>query len=224
MGKPVRGYFGSSFRLCENEKIYGLMKAQTLIINRQRQEASWILDDFKRTCEDHESPEWGYYLYLCTLMEREPSYVDRLTMEVEQIFKLHPDNSMLFWVLLFLKEEYYQKPAERLEAIRDWMRYDNSPYFYLEAYYLIWQDPYLLARLGSFEVRYIILDCKMGHYDTDIAIQVAGLISEKKRISSVFIPYLEACYEVKPDDEMLTAVLGISDPQPVLWCKVSSLV
>ena len=45
--------------LCENEKIYGLMKAQTLIINRQRQEASWILDDFKRTCEDHESPEWG---------------------------------------------------------------------------------------------------------------------------------------------------------------------
>lgn len=31
--------------LCENEKIYGLMKAQTLIINRQRQEASWILDD-----------------------------------------------------------------------------------------------------------------------------------------------------------------------------------
>lgn len=41
--------------LCENEKIYGLMKAQTLIINRQRQEASWILDDFKRTCEDHES-------------------------------------------------------------------------------------------------------------------------------------------------------------------------
>ena len=116
--------------LCENEKIYGLMKAQTLIINRQRQEASWILDDFKRTCEDHESPEWGYYLYLCTLMEREPSYVDRLTAEVEQIFKLHPDNSMLFWVLLFLKEEYYQKPAERLEAIRDWMRYDNSPYFF----------------------------------------------------------------------------------------------
>ena len=31
--------------LCENEKIYGLMKAQTLIINRQRQEASWILNN-----------------------------------------------------------------------------------------------------------------------------------------------------------------------------------
>ena len=122
MGKPVGGYFGSSFRFCVRMKDLWTDEAQTLIINRQRQEASWILDDFKRTCEDHESPEWGYYLYLCTLMEREPSYVDRLTTEVEQIFKLHPDNSMLFWVLLFLKEEYYQKPAERLEAIRDWMR------------------------------------------------------------------------------------------------------
>ena len=77
-------------------------------------------------------------------------------------FKLHPDNSMLFWVLLFLKEEYYQKPAERLEAIRDWMRYDNSPYFYLEAYYLIWQDPYLLARLGSFEVRILYWTARWG--------------------------------------------------------------
>lgn len=194
--------------LCENEKIYGLMKAQTLIINRQRQEASWILDDFKRTCEDHESPEWGYYLYLCTLMEREPSYVDRLTAEVEQIFKLHPDNSMLFWVLLFLKEEYYQKPAERLEAIRDWMRYDNSPYFYLEAYYLIWQDPYLLARLGSFEVRILYWTARWGIMTRDIAIQVAGLISEKKEYHPFLYHILEACYEVKPDDEMLTAVLG----------------
>ena len=102
--------------LCENEKIYGLMKAQTLIINRQRQEASWILDDFKRTCEDHESPEWGYYLYLCTLMEREPSYVDRLTAEVEQIFKLHPDNSMLFWVLLFLKRRVLSEAGRKVRS------------------------------------------------------------------------------------------------------------
>lgn len=175
--------------MCENEKIYGLMKAQTLIINRQRQEASWILDDFKRTCEDHESPEWGYYLYLCTLMEREPSYVDRLTTEVEQIFKLHPDNSMLFWVLLFLKEEYYQKPAERLEAIRDWMRYDNSPYFYLEAYYLIWQDPYLLARLGSFEVRILYWTARWGIMITGYSNTGGRAYFRKKRISSVFIPY-----------------------------------
>mgnify|MGYP003214848545 FL=1 len=42
----------------------------------------------------------------------------------------------------------------------------------------------------------------------DIAIQVAGLISEKKEYHPFLYHILEACYEVKPDDEMLTAVLG----------------
>lgn len=68
------------------EPMHRLMKAQALLINRQKQEASWILTDYKRECLDRTTPVWGYYLYLCTLMEREESYVDRLTEEIEQIF------------------------------------------------------------------------------------------------------------------------------------------
>lgn len=64
-----------------DEPMYQLMKAQAKIANKQRQEASWIMEDFKRKYTDHTSPEWGYYLYLCTLVEREPSYVDRVTDE-----------------------------------------------------------------------------------------------------------------------------------------------
>ena len=41
--------------------------------NKQRQEAEWILDDYKRSGTDKSTPQWGYYLYLCTLQEREPS-------------------------------------------------------------------------------------------------------------------------------------------------------
>lgn len=194
--------------LCGDEKIYGLMKAQALIINRQKQEASWILDDFKRKCEDRTSVEWAYYLYLCTLMEREPSYVDRLTAEVEQIFKLHPDSAVLFWVLLFLKEEYYQDPVRRLEVLRDWMKHDNSPYFYLEAYYLIWQNPYLMTRLGTFEIRVLYWAAKWSVMTKDIAVQVIELISEKKEYHPFVYRILEACYEVDPREEMLTAILG----------------
>ena len=51
-------------------EMYALMKAQALIVNRQKQEASWIMEDYKRGCRDRETPEWGYYLYLCTLIER----------------------------------------------------------------------------------------------------------------------------------------------------------
>ena len=56
------------------EPMHLLMKAQCLIINRQRQEAEWILDDFKRDWIDRKAPVWGYYLYIMTLIERGPSY------------------------------------------------------------------------------------------------------------------------------------------------------
>lgn len=72
--------------LMPDEHMYELMKAQAFIINRQRQEAKWILDDFKHSNPDKKSPIWGYYLYLMTLLEREPSYIDNMTHEVELIF------------------------------------------------------------------------------------------------------------------------------------------
>ena len=88
--------------LMPDEHMYELMKAQAFIINRQRQEAKWILDDFKHSNPDKKAPIWGYYLYLMTLLEREPSYVDNMTHEVELIFYENPDSVLLFWVLLFL--------------------------------------------------------------------------------------------------------------------------
>ena len=51
--------------------MYPLMKAQALVINHQKQEAEWILEEFKREWPDHHTPEWGYYLYIMTLLERE---------------------------------------------------------------------------------------------------------------------------------------------------------
>lgn len=69
-----------------DQVMYPLMKAQAPVINHQKQEAEWILEEFKREWPDHHTPEWGYYLYIMTLLEREPAYVDRMTHEIEMIF------------------------------------------------------------------------------------------------------------------------------------------
>lgn len=190
------------------EAIYPLMKAQALIINRQKQEASWIMEDFKRECIDRSSPEWGYYLYLCTLLEREPSYVDRITEEIEQIFRRYPDNSLLFWVLLFVREEYYRSSAKRWKAIEEWMKTEKSPYFYLEAYYLIWQDPYLLTKLEDFEISVLSWAAKQGVITREIASQVMSILPAKKEFSRFLYGILENCYQVYPNEEMLTAICG----------------
>lgn len=48
----------------------------------------------------------------------------------------------------------------------------------------------------------------MGHYDTGYSNTGGRAYFRKKEYHPFLYHILEACYEVKPDDEMLTAVLG----------------
>lgn len=190
-------------------QLYPLMKAQALIVNRQRQEASWIMEDFKRGCTNRETPEWGYYLYLCTLLEREPSYVDRMAEKIEVLFQRNPDSSLLFWILLFVRDSYYRNNARRYKAIEQWVSQGNhSPYLYLEAYYLLWQDPYLLGKLDRFEVAVLNWARKQEAISKDIALQVMHAATDLREFNPFVYRILEACYRVNPKDEMLAVICG----------------
>ena len=193
--------------LVPDDPMYVLMKAQALIINRQRQEAEWILSDFKREWIDHKSPIWGYYLYLMTLMEREPTYVDRMTHEIEMIFHENPDSVLLFWVLSFLKEEYFNNNARKLKAIEYWvMKGCTSPYLYLEAYYLIWQDPYLLSKLDAFEIRIIRWAIKNHALTRDISVQIFQVLDMSREFDPIIYDILCAAYEVNPKPENIGSI------------------
>lgn len=191
------------------DKRYPLMKAQALLVNKQRQEALWIMEDFKRACTNHQIPEWGYYLYLCTLVEREPSYVDRMAEQIEQLFRENPDSSLLFWILLFMRDSYYRNPARRYRAIAQWIaRGHHSPYLYLEAYYLLWQDPYLLGKLGTFEIAVLNWARKQEAISQDIVLQVMHAVPELRTFSISVYRILEECYRVSPKEELLAVICG----------------
>ena len=64
---------------------YLLMKIQALLVSGQKQEAEWLFDEFRRKEEAKDTPLYAYFLYLRTLWEREESYVNRLTAEIEEI-------------------------------------------------------------------------------------------------------------------------------------------
>lgn len=188
--------------LVPDEHMYELMKAQAFIINRQRQEAKWILDDFKHSNPDKKAPIWGYYLYLMTLLEREPSYVDNMTHEVELIFYEKPDSVLLFWVLLFLRDQYFDDSAGKLKDIKYWvLRGCSSPYLYIEAYYLISQDPYLIKELSVFELRILSWAVK----EKALTKELAGAIFEAVDLAGGFdnrvYELLTAAYEICPEAE-----------------------
>lgn len=188
--------------LMPDEHMYELMKAQAFIINRQRQEAKWILDDFKHSNPDKKAPIWGYYLYLMTLLEREPSYVDNMTHEVELIFYENPDSVLLFWVLLFLRDQYFDDSAGKLKDIKYWvLRGCSSPYLYIEAYYLISQNPYLIKELSVFELRILSWAVK----EKALTKELAGAIFEAVDLAGGFdnrvYELLTAAYEICPEAE-----------------------
>lgn len=188
--------------LVPDEHMYELMKAQAFIINRQRQEAKWILDDFRHSNPDKKAPIWGYYLYLMMLLEREPSYVDNMTHEVELIFYENPDSVLLFWVLLFLRDQYFDDSAGKLKDIKYWvLRGCSSPYLYIEAYYLISQDPYLIKELSVFELRILSWAVK----EKALTKELAGAIFEAVDLAGGFdnrvYELLTAAYEICPEAE-----------------------
>lgn len=189
------------------EPMHVLMKAQCLIINRQRQEAEWILDEFKREWIDRKAPVWGYYLYIMTLIEREPTYVDRLTKEIEAIFHENPDSILLFWVLTFLQEQYLENNALKLKAIEYWvMKGCSSPYLYLEAYYLIWQDPYLLTKLGKFEIRVLRWAVRRRAITKDISAQIFQIVENGRGFEPILYDLLCAAYEADPKPENVGSI------------------
>ena len=189
------------------ESWYGLMKAQVFFLNGQRQETEWILNEFKREWKDKNSPQWGYYLYICTLMEREEVYVDKLTMEIEKIFVKHRENPILFFCLLFMEREYSKDDFRKLKSLEGRVREGyKSPLLYAESFCLMRNDPLLFGRMGEFELEVLNWGRKQNLISRNIARQILKIFPERMGYKHTVFLLLKDCYDVLGDDEALTAV------------------
>ena len=176
---------------------YRLCKAQALWTNGQRQEAEWILNEFKRKCRDKESPQWGYYMYICTLMEHEELYIRRLTEEIEHIYLQHQENTLLFWCLLFLKKDYDENGYQKLRVLKERiMKGEDSPLLYVEVYLLFRKKPYLMKRLGEFEFKILNWARKQGMMTKALVDQMIAVFPEKLPFKRTVFLLLEKCYEM----------------------------
>ena len=176
---------------------YRLLKAQALWTNGQKQESEWILNEFKRKFRDRKSPQWGYYMYLCALMEHEELYISRLTEEIEQIYLENKESFLLFFCLLFLRKEYEENPYEKLKAIQERVRQgQKSPLLYVEAYVLYCKRPYLIGRLDEFEIQILNWACKQDMLTKSLADQMLSIFPERLPYRNTVFRILKKCYEL----------------------------
>lgn len=188
---------------------YGLYQAQTLLINKQRQEAEWILDDFRKGTEEKDSPLYAFYLYLTTLQETEVSYATKIFRQIQEIYQKNQEDMRLFLMMLFLDPQMNQSTSRKLSAIEEKIAEGMySPILYMEAYYLIKNDVYLLQKMGDFE-RYVLhWAAKEGEITAAVAKQMTQCASQIRQYHSVWYEILEACYQANQDKEMLQTICG----------------
>lgn len=192
-----------------NNAWYRLMKAQCLIVGKKRQEALWIISDMKREIADKQSVLWAYLLYLCTLIEQEKSYVDRLTKEIETIFREHPEDVRLFWFLSFLREEYMENPARKLKAILQWIEADNdTPFLYIEAYAMYVQDPYLLHAFDAHATKILYWAARHVTFTKDVAMQILHVMENVKDFDPHIFLIAQKAYEVEHSEEAFSVLVS----------------
>lgn len=188
---------------------YRLIKAQALLANGQRQDAEWLLKEFKRKNKDQRSPQWGYFMYISTLIEHEELYINRLISEIEQIYLENQENILLFFCLLFLREEYALDSIKKLNAIEEKVEGGwDSPLLYAEAYSLYCKEPYLLRSFGSFEVKILNWARKQEALTKEIAEQAVSVFSERVPYKRIVFLLLEECYRILDDEKSLSAICG----------------
>lgn len=193
----------------ENDAGVRLLQAQMLITEERYNEAGWILDHVAELLEkkQNDSAITAYYLYLTTLIHRDEEYVDRVTAEVEQIYRRDDSNWRVAWLLLYLSEEYQKSvPGKWMFLERQFDVGCHSPVLYIEAITLINNNPAVLRKLGDFELQVLWYAAKQELLRQEAVEQLLYLTGKVRDYSPVLYLILTKLYSFKKDVRILQEI------------------
>ncbi len=160
---------------------YFLYKAQVLFASGRKQEASWLLSTYKKERAGKETPEYAYYLYLTTLVNREPAYVRKIAEKINIISFKNQNNMFLFWIRLFICEEYVKHKGRKFQVIMDQIQKGcASPFIYAEGYQLVKEEPFLLHELNENVLRLLKWISKENLLNRDLVQRIIELTQPMK--------------------------------------------
>lgn len=193
----------------ENDVAARLFQAQMLITEESFNEAGWILDHVAELLEKGAGDDTlrAYYLYLSTLIHRDQKYVDRVTVEVEHIYRQDNSDWRVGWLILYLSEEYHKSVTGRWVFLeKQFIAGCSSPILYIEAAALLNGNPALLRRLGSFERQVLWYGARKELLKAEVVGQLLYLTDKVREYSDVLYRTLAKLYEKKEDVRILQQI------------------
>ena len=190
-----------------------LFQAQLLITEERYNEAGWILDHTADMLEAQNATGgelWAYYLYLTTLIHRDPQYTLQMAEQVEQIYRYDRTCWRVAWLLLYLSEEYNRSTSGKWMFLEKQYRYGcNSPVIYLEALALLNGNPALLRKLNGFELQVLNFGVRQNAVNDSLVEQLLYLSGRVREYSPLLCRILRNLYEKKNDVRILQEVCSL---------------
>ena len=190
-----------------------LFQAQLLITEERYNEAGWILDHAADMLEARGATggeQWAYYLYLTTLIHRDPQYTLQMAEQVEQIYRYDRTRWRVAWLLLYLSEEYNRSTSGKWMFLEKQYQYGcTSPVIYLEALALLNGNPALLRKLNSFELQVLNFGVRQDAVNDSLIEQLLYLSGRVREYSPLLGRILRRLYEKKKDVRILQEVCSL---------------
>ena len=193
--------------LGENSQMDTLWCAYAFLCNRQNQEAAWILDEYRHSRSAGDDREWAFYLYLCTLTEKEQTLLDKLYQQIREIYRANHDDIWMRFIIMQIADRSPEMAGKQLRLLEQWfMQGLTSPFLYARAAEIYEREPYLLLKLGRFELHVMGWICKNGRLTRDLAEQVVRRAVSVRSYIRMLDGILTRCYELYPQEEMLAGL------------------
>ncbi len=190
-----------------------LFQAQLLIAEERYNEAGWLMEhasDLLEKYYDRSSVQWAYYLYLTTLVNREESYVNQVTDEVDKIYRKDRSQWRVAWFLLYLAEEYNRSASGKwLFLEKQFVNGCTSPVMYTEALYLLNNNPAMLRKMDLYEQQLLYFGAKHRMLSAEVIEQTLYLFGKVREHSRLLFAILKALYEQKNDPRILQEICAL---------------
>lgn len=207
--KETRALVDKLVFMDENDIAAKLFRAQVLITEESYNEAGWLLDHVSDLLEGGKEDNrlLAYYLYLTTLIHKDADYIDRVTADVEHIYRQDNSNWRAAWLLLYLSEEFHKSVTGKWIFLeKQFAAGCSSPVLYMEALALLNGNPALLRKLGAFERQILLFGARKDGLRQEIVEQLIYLMKKVKDYSPVLFRLLDKLYQKESDVRILQEI------------------
>lgn len=208
-----------------NDPFAELFQIQLYFADGKKQKAFQLLETLEAQKSRLNTPErYGFYLYLTTFFYHEASYVDRVEEEITRLFYRNKTSWPLAWILLYLQESFLKDSSARYEAVSEQFACGcRSRIMYLEAYQVLKAQPFLMRRLGKFELQLLRFAAREQILTAEIIRQVASLTAHHSTFEEPLYEVLQAGYEMYPSADLVKSICLLlmngdkKDPRYFVW-------